>query len=61
MNNKLHPPKNNHSSFQLLDISAYIESFNLDPQQTSISLKIINGMTFSFNWSTREFIYLRQA
>lgn len=46
---------------KLLDIIAYIESFNLDPQHTSISLKIINGMTFSFNWSTRKFNYLRYA
>lgn len=61
MNNKLQPLKNNHSSFQLLDISAYIESLNLDPQQTSISLKITNGMTFSYNWSTRKFNYLRHA
>ncbi|MBV1759438.1 MAG: hypothetical protein KMY55_16660 [Dethiosulfatibacter sp.] len=61
MNNKIHPSKDHHSSFQLLDISAYIESFNLDPKQTSISLKIINGMSFSFNWSTGKFNYLRQA
>lgn len=46
---------------KLLDIIAYIDSFNLDPQHTSISLKIINGMTFSFNWSTRKFNYLRHA
>ena len=46
MNNKIHPSKDHHSSFQLLDISAYIESFNLDPQHTSISLKIINRISF---------------
>ena len=61
MNNKIHPSKDHHSSFQLLDISAYIESFNLEPQHTSISLKIINGMTFTFNWSTGKFNYLRHA
>jgi len=61
MNNKLRSINNKRNSFRLLDISAYIESVNIDPQYTSINLKIINGMTFSFNWSTRKIDYLRHA
>ena len=55
MNNKLYPKSINNNSIRLSDISAYREYFNFDPQQTSISLRIINGMTFSFNWTTGKF------
>lgn len=61
MNNKLHPKNNNHNHIILSDIMACVVSFNLDPQQTSISLKTIDGRSFSFNWSTRKFNYLRHA
>ena len=61
MNNKLHSINKNNNYIHLLNISQYIESFNMDTQQTSISLKIINGMTFSFNWKSKNFNYLRNA
>jgi len=61
MNNQLRSINNNSNSFQLVDIVANIASFNVDPQHKSINLEIINGMTFSFNWTNGKFNYMRNA
>lgn len=61
MNNQLRSINNNSNSIRLVDVVANIASLNVDPQHTSINLEIINGMTFSFNWSNGKFNYLRNA
>lgn len=61
MNNELRSINNNSNHIRLADVLANIASLNVDPQHTSINLEIINGMTFSFNWSNGNFNYFRHA
>jgi len=61
MNNELRSINNNSNPIRLADIIANISSLNVDPQNTSISLKAMNGMIFTFNWSNRKFYYLRRV
>ncbi|MBU3198276.1 hypothetical protein LL037_21275 [Clostridium estertheticum] len=61
MNNEHRSINNNSNHIRLLDTLENIVALNVDSQHTSIKLEIINGMTFSLNWSNGNFNYSHQA
>jgi len=59
MNNEIQTKNTN--TINLATVLSNIADFHIDPQHTSVNLKVINGMIFSFNWKSRKFDYSRIA
>lgn len=55
MNNNKLPKKSNHIISNSMGMIAKVKAFQINPEDSCISLQIVNGMVFSFNWSSRKF------
>lgn len=58
MNNKL-TNKNSHIISNSLKIIAKVKTLQINPEDSCVSLQIVNGIVLSFNWASGKFDFSR--
>jgi dTDP-4-dehydrorhamnose 3,5-epimerase-like enzyme len=55
MNNELKTRNNNNKQIPISKVVTYIPDLHYDPQHNKVSVVLINAISISYNWKSKEF------